>query len=406
VAHFHYSAFSAIDGQITGEIEAANKAKVLEILHSRGLLPHFISEAADGAPPVRKQVTLWGRKFTLADYAIVARQLATLAEADLPLDQSLRLLSTQGSSPGVTAFAEALQNDVASGHSLSAALNRQSDGLPAYVVPLVQAGEAQGNIALALSDIATLIERRIELSGQVRNALTYPIVLGVVALGTLGVIIGVLVPTLAPLFRDAGRELPPALAVAEAIGTGLTHYGMIVIPAMIACVGGIFGWARTASPRPFVGRIGMKLPGIGQLIEKTNVSRFARTLGTLLRNGVGLVPALELTSGALNNPTYKRAVKAAAEKVKEGSKLTDALASTNTLPSQVLRFIGIGEEASKIDTMLLHLAVITEKEGQRQLERLMTLLTPAITVTIGIAIGGLILSVMQAILGINEFALK
>ena len=150
----------------------------------------------------------------------------------------------------------------------------------------------------------------------------------------------------------------------------------------------------------------MRLPGLGALTQQSNVAILARTLGTLLRHGVPLVAAMQIAAAAAPNRRMRRAVMAAAEAVKEGEGLTSALRETAVFPDLALQFIAIGEESSKLDAMLLHLATIVDKDHQRRLGRLMTLLTPAITVVIGLVVGTLILSVMQAILGVNDLVLR
>jgi general secretion pathway protein F len=227
-----------------------------------------------------------------------------------------------------------------------------------------------------------------------------------VALGTIAVILGVLVPTLLPLFRDTGRAPPAVLAAADSIAVFCaTHWPFLIALCAIVCLM-LVAIVRRPGFRLAVDRLVLSLPVISKLVEQSNLSMFATTLGTLLANGVPLVAALHLTSSVATNSLYRVAISAAAKGVEEGAKLADAIAATGIFPPLAVRFVGIGEEASHLDSMLRHLGQLLDKSRRQTVRRLMTLLTPTITVIVGVLVGGLILSVMQAILSVNELAIR
>jgi general secretion pathway protein F len=270
---------------------------------------------------------------------------------------------------------------------------------------LLRAGEARGGLAPALIDLAAFFESRIEMQGKIRSALTYPIILCVTAVGAIAVIIGVLVPAVMPIFTDSGAPPPLVLSLAHQLGRIVTRQGHLIAGGMIAVALSASVLMRRPAARAALDRLALALPGIGALIQQGSTALFARTLGTLLRNGVSLLPALEIAASVVPSPLVRAAVIEAAERVKEGRRLADALGRTGRFSEFALRFIAVGEEASRLDSMLLHLADLSGKETQRSIDRAMTLVSPLLTIGIGAAIGGLFVSIVQALLSVNELVL-
>jgi general secretion pathway protein F len=404
---FSYAAYTLDGRHVDGRIEAASAAIAAELLHKRGLLSYRTTEvsgAASGlAIPGRLARPL---KFSERDYASFTRQLATLLQADLPLDQCLRLVAGQSAGTRVGAMAERLQARVVAGQSLSHAIDTELPNAPVFVAPLVRAGEARGTLTPCLMDLARILERRLAVQQRFRSALVYPAVLLFVALLTVALVMGVLVPTLLPLFTDTGVEPPWVLRNADLLAKFLTQQWPLVLALAAAAVWALRIVWRQPSVRGIVGGAFLRLPVVGALMAKVNVAAMARSLGTLLRNGVPLIGALSLTASVVPTLKFRQALEDATQAVKEGSRLAAAMQRTEAYPELALRFVGIGEEASKLDDMLMHLAEITDGEIERQVETLLTLLTPTITLVLGGMVGGLILSVMQAILSVNAIALQ
>ena len=225
------------------------------------------------------------------------------------------------------------------------------------------------------------------------------------ALAAVGIVLGVLVPTLMPLFRDSGATPPLLLDLADTLTTFLTQHWLSAAIGTVIAIACLVALLRRPAVQTLISRQALRTPLLGALIKRINVALVSRTLGTLLHNGVPLVSALALTGSVAPNAEFRSSLMRATEDVKEGSKLTAALQRFAIYPDMALRFVAIGEEASKLDEMLLHLANVEDANVHRQVENLMTLLTPVITLAIGAFIGGLILSVMQAVMSVNEIAL-
>ena len=402
---FSYAAYDGAGRQVEGQIEAASAAVAAEQLHRRGLVA-YRTQALTSAASKATAAQAGSRKtdLSLGELASFARQLATLLQAELPLDQSLRLVSSQAGRTRIAGFADLLAQSVTAGRSLSATIELAAPNAPAFIAPMIRAGEARGSLTPCLTDLAKILERRVEVRSRMQSALVYPAILLVVALLTIALVAFVLVPTWMPLFKDSGATPPMMLQFADDLAGFLKERWPWVLFAVVLSIGAGRWLLKRQMVRAGLDRTLLRLPIVGALIERTNIAVMARTLGTLLRNGVPLVSALTLTATVASSAQFRLAVERATQAVKEGSKLATALQQSSLFPEMAIRFVAIGEESSKLDEMLVHLADVADTESHRRIEALLTLLTPLITLAIGLVIGGLIMSVMQAVLSVNEIA--
>ena len=404
---FRYTAYT-VSGEIReGSLEASSTTEALDLLHKRGLLPSSAKEV-DASNRTNQ---FWGFSSLFgslngSDFADLTRELATLVQAELPLDESLRLMATQAGSAKLRALTSKLLDCVISGAALSEGFLRHAPDAPPVIASLLRAGESRGNLGATLSDLALFLEMRAETRSKVSAALTYPIILTLTAMVAMAIIMSVLVPALLPLFEDTGAPIPMALAIGNKLALLIADYWPIMTLGLVAL--SVITWWIFQTEKVLLAkdRLALWLPLIGSLIQKNSIFMFARTLGTLLKNGVPLIQALEDSAAVIPNRAIAKAVAEAIAPVQEGERLAKVLAQSKVVPSTALRFVAIGEESSRLDAMLLHMAALYEKDTSRQLDRIMTLFTPAITVIIGIAVGGLILSVMQAVLSVNDLALQ
>ena len=405
MAKFSYAAYDGAGRIERGEVESPSRADALNALEARGLVPF---ETNPVLPSTRRARLPFQRSSAigLKVCADLTRELAVLLGADIALDQSLRLLVHKTQDRRLGAVANKLLAGVNAGQPLSACLADPELAAPPLLVNLLRAGEARGNLAPTLADLATYFESRMETVGKVRSALVYPAVLCVTALGAITIIITVLVPALMPLFADNGASPPLVLRLGHALGQGFGVNGSLLVAGLIGAGLALRSFWRRPAVRAQVEHIGLSLPGVGTLMLRTSTAAFARTLGTLLRNGVSLLPGLSIAASVVPNGIIAAAVTRAAERVKEGRSLADALAETGRFSDFALRFVAIGEEASRLDRMLLHLAELNDKEAQRSIDRAMTLISPLLTIVIGGLIGSLFVSVVQALLSVNQLALQ
>jgi general secretion pathway protein F len=261
-------------------------------------------------------------------------------------------------------------------------------------------------MASVFGELADLLERRLDLAGRLASALVYPSVLIVMALASIIVVMGVLVPNLAPIFAESGKPMPVMVAL---IVRMRETWPLIVTAGLVMGIGAFGVGAtifRSNHLRRAADRMLLGLPLAGTLSAEQNFARFARTLGSLLRTGVPILPALASARLTVRNRHIGSSLEASLETVRDGQSLGRALFGRPGIPRVALRMIMVGEETGKLDQMLLRTASVLEQQSQRRIERLMTLLTPALTIAIAGLVGGLMLTVMNAIFSVNELALQ
>ena len=238
------------------------------------------------------------------------------------------------------------------------------------------------------------------------SALVYPVTLLIAAGAALAIILMVLVPTIAPMFKDAGRDPPAVIQVLIGIEEFIAAHWLLLLIALAALVAGAIALSRNEQWRVARDRAFMRVPLLSGLIENGETATLARTLGTMVRNGVPLLQALEVTGNSLSNRAVAQAVHTCAAQMREGGTLVGSLARAGVFPELSLRLIAVGEQSGQLETMLARVAEVYEAALQRQLQRITSLLTPILTVCIGLVVGGLLLSVMGAIVSVNDLALQ
>jgi general secretion pathway protein F len=400
---FRYRAYSAAGDLVEGEIAANAKDEAEEALWERGLTPFETREVGRGAfaNPINRP-----RPPSLSELASFTREFATLEKADIPLDHGLRILAAQSAKPRLRDLAEEILGRVVNGTALSEALAGRSDVFSPDYVNVVRAGETIGDVGQALSDLADMLERRVELRSRITSALVYPAMLITLAIISTGIVLATLVPNIAPIFVDNNRPLPSGLKFildAEDNWRGLAL-------GLLFAGSGLFLFWRAARQRPHwmeaIDRRFLRIPFVGALSAQFETARFTHTLGSLLKAGVPLLPALECGRTAVSNRHLGAQIETSIEAVRGGESLSSAIGRIEAIPRVVPQMISLGEETGKLDSMLLRVAAMYEKQTERSIERVMGLVTPTLTILIAVVVGGLIMTVMDAVLGINELATK
>jgi general secretion pathway protein F len=352
----------------------------------------------------------WQRDFLGAqnpartDLISFTREFATLNSAEIPLDDALRIVCDQLTSAKMRAVVKSLLDDVLDGSTLSDAMKKHARVFPMDYLNVVRAGEVGGTTGAVFEELADLLERRMEIRSRLQSSLIYPAILVVLALASLGVVIGGLVPSIAPIFVEGGKAVPAGIQFLLTLGS---IWPEILVAALVAACG-VAGGAIVALRRPAtrlaLHRLALRIPVFGVLMLQQETARFARTLGTLLKAGVPLIQASTSARSVVGNCHIAAGIDAAIESSREGVALHRSLQEQTVLPPMALRMISVGEEAGKLDRMLLRVAVTFEQQTQRNIDRLMILLTPALTIVIAGLVGGLIITVMNAVLSINDLA--
>ena len=404
MAVFRYKAIGADGRRIDGELDAPDASAVIVQLRASGHLP--ISAEPKGqavrfsglAPYVRR----WRERVRPGDVTAVTRELATLLSAGIPLDSSLRVLERHTQRPNLKAALASVHDSVQAGRRLSAALAAHDALFDTLYINLVKSGEASGSLAGVLERLADHRERADAFRATVMSALTYPVALTGVALVSLFVLVALVIPRFIPLFEDAGAPLPLLTEAVFGAAQFLQSWWWALAGVAALAVGFVRRWLARAENRQRLDRWLLAAPVFGELVQATEAVRFTRTLETLLRNGLPLLSALKLAKGVQRNARVAAAIEVAASAVRSGGGLAPALAAERAFPSLAIELMTIGEESGQLESMLGKAAETFETRVEQQLKRLLTLLEPALILGLGAVIALVIVSILMAMLGLNE----
>lgn len=402
MALYEYKAVTPAGETLTGEMEAASADLVIQRVQEAGNIPVMAREAGSGF----RLDTLFRRRRGLnaAEIGEITQQLATLLSAGMPLDRSLGILVDLAENERVERVIGNVRNRVREGGSLSEALEEQHGVFSRFYINMVRAGEIGGSLDDTLSRLSEYLERTKEVRDSVVSALIYPIFLMALAIASLIVLMGYVVPQFTPMFEDLGQDLPFLTEVVMLFGNIIQGYWWLIVLTIAAAV----IWFRRQMARP-ASRLKwddrfLRVKGLGGLIARTETAKLARTTGTLLVNGVPLLTALSIAKNVLNNSVLQEDVAEAAKKVKTGTPLARALAAGGRFPRLALQMINVGEESGQLDTMLVRVAGTYDREVKTTIDRLLALMVPVLILFLALVIAVIVISVLLPMLQANQMA--
>jgi general secretion pathway protein F len=402
MARFHFRAVSGTGDLVEGEMEAESQAQVVRQLRGQGHMPLSADPVAAGASSglvrLLRQPLFGGGRVTRRDVSVMTRELATLLDSGLTLDQSLRLMIDLVESEPTRKLLSEILDAVHGGSSLADALAAHERVFSRAYVSMVRAGEAGGSLNEVLARLAQHLDQAEALSEQVRSAMVYPVLLLFMAGLSIVILLTVVLPQFTVLFENAEAELPLLTRVVIGLGGFVQRGWWLILLAIAGLALYLRRMLRQPSSRAVIDRFALRVPLFGDLLVKLDVARFARTLATLLGNGVPLLTALSIVKDTLANTALREAVESASAGVKEGQGLAGPLSRTGRFPKLALHLTGVGERSGRLEPMLAKVAEIYDREVQSTIERLMTLLVPALTISLGVLIAGIIGAILAAIL--------
>ena len=400
MAIFAYRAITASGGPASGEVESSSRAQALAAVRRLGLSPLELNEVARAAQSGRIRVDAKTR----AAVTKTISELAVLIGAGLQLDRALALAIENIEGPVVRGqFLEILSN-VKEGMPLSRAMAANDALFTPMAVAMTEAGEADGKLGAALGRLAEALTQADDLRSLITTSMIYPVILLVIAVAVILLMLLFVVPQFENLFVGAGDKLPTASRTVMAASQALRAHGLVMLGVGLITAFGLRQWLRRPSMKLSVDQMVLRLPQVGTLVRYIDTARFSRTLSVLITGGVALPVALAMAQRAISNREIGDAVAKVAAGVKEGEGLTAPLAAANVLPKLALGFLRTGEETSQLGPMLGRLADVLDRDVKIRLQRLISLLTPAITVILGATVALIIASIMTAILGFNDLA--
>jgi len=378
---------------IRGELRSVSEAAVNATLRRQGII----------VQKVKKQKYGSGGKVTEKDITLFTRQLATMMKAGVPLLQSFDIVGKGASNPAVARLLVEVKTEVETGSSLAAAFRKYPLYFDALFCNLVAAGEQAGILETLLDRLATYKEKILAIKSKIKSALFYPVAIIVVAFVITAVIMIFVIPAFKEVFTNFGADLPAPTLMVMAISDWFVGNWYIIFPAVI---GGVIGfleaWKRALPVQIFMDRLMLKLPVFGNLVLKSTIARWTRTLATMFAAGVPLVEALDSVGGASGNHVYLTATKKIQAEVSTGNSLTMAMQNSGVFPNMVLQMCSIGEETGALDAMLGKVADFYEAEVDDAVEALSSLMEPMIMVVLGTLIGGMVIAMYLPIFKMGQ----
>jgi general secretion pathway protein F len=392
-----------------GEIEegvrdAVDDRHLIAALQSEGYIPVRVVPASAksflGLPLGLKQ-----SKLSQKDIALFTSELATLLESGLPLDKSLLvLMDLTEDNERVTKLIGRVLDKVKGGSTLADALEKQSGIFSKFYLNMIRAGEAGGSLGEVLTRLSEYLERSRELKDTVSTALIYPAILLIMSVASLFVMLTFVVPQFSEMFESAGKALPVPTQIVVGLAEWLQSYWWVLILGVVVITGYMnLQMADPVRKKVWDGRF-LKLPLVGTIILNKETANVSRTLGTLLGNGVSILSALVIVRETVDNLVLSAAIQDTEDQLRQGKNMSDALLDKGIFPKMAMQMIKMGEETGRLEEMLLRVANIYDKQLRVEIQRMLALLEPALIISLGLMIAGIIVSILLAILSVNDLA--
>jgi type IV pilus assembly protein PilC len=397
---FEYAARDRSGKLVKGSLEANDSGAVLDRLKSQGLAPVSVAESRVGKG-VNMEITLPGaNRVGLKDLALMARQFATMVSSGISLLKALSILAEQTESKKLAETLGAVRGDVETGVSLSTALTKHTDVFPPLMINMIRAGEVGGFLDQVLLQLAQNFEDEVKLKAKVKSAMTYPVVVFIIAIVAVVGMLLFIVPIFAKMFADMGGTLPLPTQVLVWLSDAMKYAAPVGI--VVAIVGPIV-WRRVknrAGVRNVVDPLKLKMPIFGLLAQKIALSRFTRNLGTMLRSGVPILQSLDIVGSASGNIVIERAANDVMESVRSGQSLAGPLSQHKVFPAMVVQMMSVGEDTGALDTMLHKISDFYDQEVEATTEALTSLIEPLMIAVLGSIIGAMIVAMYMPIFGV------
>ena len=398
---YNYSVRDRTGKIVSGKLEAESQAVVAQKLKQMGYAPVSISEHKAG---IKRELAIpgFGKKVKLKDLAVMSRQFAVMINSGLSLLRSLSILAEQTENKELARVLGECRNDVETGNALSAAMAKHPRVFPPLMLNMTRAGEVGGFLDSVLLQIAANYEAEVRLRGKVKSAMTYPVVVFIMAiLSVIGMLLFI-VPIFAKLFKDLGGTLPAPTRVLIFMSDVLKLGAPVLLVAVI--VGAIM-WRKfkhTEKVRNFVDPLKLKIPVFGTLFQKIALSRFARNLGTMMRSGVPILQSLEIVADTTGNVVLARAVRDVQQSVRSGESLCEPLENHKVFPPMVVQMMSVGEDTGALDTMLAKISEFYDQEVEATTESLTALIEPLMIAFLGGVVGSMIIALYMPIFKIFD----
>ncbi len=397
---FQYSVRDRRGKIVSGQLEADSQAAVVQRLKSMGYAPLQISEKKNAGMKTEIKIPGLSGRIKLKDLAVMSRQFAVMINSSLSLLRALTILSEQSENKELGRVVGEVRNDVETGQALSSAMAKHPKAFPPLMVNMIRAGEVGGFLDAVLLQLAENYEAEVKLRGKVKAAMTYPVVVFVIAiLAVVGMLLFI-VPIFAKMFADLGGELPAPTRILVFLSDAMKYMAPIGAVGLVVFV---ITWPKVKNKmvvRNALDPLKLKAPVFGTLVQKIALSRFSRNLGTMMRSGVPILQALEIVSSTTGNVVLERAIQDVEESVRSGETLSRPLEAHAVFPPMVVQMMSVGEDTGALDEMLHKISDFYDQEVEATTEALTSLIEPLMIAVLGGIIGSMIIALYMPIFSV------
>ena len=400
---YEYKGVNSAGRNVSGVQDGEGLKAVKSRLKKEGIIVLEISEGASTLAARRETLSFtFGSRVRLGDVANATRQLATLLSSGLPLMDSLSLLVEQEENVSLRGALSAVRDTVREGASLADALKENPKVFSQLYINMVSAGEASGTLEITLDRLADFLDEQVRFRGRIAAALAYPAFMTIIGLGMLLFIFSFVMPRIIGMFQDMKQQLPFITLMLLAVVRFLSSFWWVLLLALAGGAYYLRRYARTPTGKENIDARLLRLPVFGSLIRMIAVSRFTRTLGTLLQSGVPTLAALDIVRNVIGNSVLANAVQKARENVREGEPIADPLRRSGLFPPVVVQMVAVGEKSGELEKMLLKISDSFDRTVETRLTGLMALLEPVIILAMGLIIGFVVIAIMLPMLEMSS----
>ena len=393
---------ATLDGQtVEGFMDGRDEENIVQNLHQLGYIPIRIISTQEKRPSLRLSSFL-PQRVGLKSLLTFTQELSTLISAGLPLDRSLSILGSLTENERLRETVKDVLKRIEGGNSLAEALGNHPRIFSKLYVNMVKAGESGGFLEVILSRLALYLQNTKEIKDYLISVMIYPLILTLVSGASIAILATFVIPRFARIFSDMGQAIPLPTQMVLSLSHYIRNYWWVGLGILVAIYLGLRAYNQNEERRLRWDRFKLKWIAVGELIKKIEVSRFSRTLGTLLQSGVSILPALNLVKEISQNRVISRSITHVHDRLREGKAISKSLEEAEVFPPLAVHMIGVGEETGRLDEMLIKIAETYEENVRNTVKRFVSLLEPLIIVVMGAVVGFIVISMLLAIFSINE----
>jgi general secretion pathway protein F len=405
LAVYEYKALNEKGKELSGIVEAESRVSAAQVLKKMALYPLTIDEANETTVETKKQSlsfsTIIGR-IRRRDIAVFTSQFAALVQAGMPVVDAFEIVIQQTEKASVRRVLSVIKEEVNKGVSLADAFRLFPKYFPSLYTNMIRAGEESGSLEIVLARLADFLEKQIEMRSRIAATMAYPTLMLIVGSAVLFFLIAFVIPTVSGIFKEMNHALP----LPTVILLGVSGFLKAAWPYLLIALIGLFlaykSYGRTTKGKAAVDRLKLRIPIIGSQYKKTIMTRFTRTLATLLGNGVPVVTAFDIVKSIIDNTLISEEVKRARDEIKEGKEISKPLGASGVFPPVIVSMIAVGEKSGQLEEMLNRVSTMMEAELDSSLRRLMSLVEPLMILLMGCIVAFIVISILLPIFEMNQ----